>query len=334
MIDFLKELRRPEDIETAFNKRLLDASASVIDYGFHCGLFQPENVPEIARICLILGIPSLKLYTTYRKEGIYTDDKHLFEVLKRTSERDIMALVHTENNDLLCPEIMEISSFSKRRPAICELSEAIKLAEITSYCGSLTYMVHVSCGTTAFELRKRFPDIINKSFILESCPHYFVFDDTVYNENNAHLHTMTPPLRSSKAKNKLIENVDSIHTISTDHCPFISEEKEGHIDNIPMGVGGLGYSFGQMYRLLGDSIMDRFTINQAKTHGLFPSKGVLSEGADADITIFEHISPTPCNEIRGKSDYSVYKGKEETIRIHTVLSSWGIYIERGNSQCD
>lgn len=329
MIDFLNESRLPEDIERAFDKRISDAGASIIDYGFHCGLFQPENVPEIARICLSLGIPSLKLYTTYRKEGIYTDDKHLYEVLKRTSEKDVMALVHTENDDLLYPELIEMRSYSERRPAICEVSEALKLAEMTSYCEGLTYMVHVSCGTTAFELKKRYSDIINKSFILESCPHYFVFDDTVYAGKDAPLYTMTPPIRSSEERLKLIENVDAIHTISTDHCPFASFQKKVSIDDIPMGVGGLGYSFAQMYRLFGDSIIDLFTVNQAKTHGMYPRKGVLSEGADADITIFEHISPAPCSDIRGKSDYSIFSGQEETIRINAVLSHGEFIVKNG-----
>lgn len=328
-IDFLSERRLPEEIEPAFNKRMNDAKYSVVDYGFHCGLYQPENIPEISRICLSLGIPSVKLYTTYRKEGIYTDDKHLYEVLKRTSEKDMMVLVHTENDNLLYPEINKISQYSKRRPEICEISEAVKLAEMTCYSGGLTYMVHVSCGNTLAVLKKRFSDILNNSFITESCPHYFVFDDEVYKGKDAHLYTMTPPLRSADERQMLIDNIDAVHTISTDHCPFVSTDKNVEIDNIPMGVGGLGYSFSQMYKLFGDSIIDLFTLNQAKVHGLYPHKGVISEGADADIVIFEHIEPTKCDDIRGKSDYSIFKGQEETIHIRSVLSRGEIVVKHG-----
>lgn len=329
IIDFLTESDTPEKVEQSFRKRMSDASSSVIDYGFHCGLYQPENVPEIARICLSSGIPSVKLYTTYRREGIYTDDRHLYEVLKRTSEKDVMALVHTENDDLLYPELKDISRYSDRRPALCEISGAVKLAEMTSFSGGLTYMVHVSCGSTVSELKKRFFDIINKSFILESCPHYFVFDDAVYSDGDARLYTMTPPLRSSFERQRLIENIGSIYTISTDHCPFTSSRKNVGIEDIPMGVGGLGYSFAQMYRLFGDAVIDLFTVNQAKTHGMYPQKGVIAEGSDADITIFEHMNPTPCADIRGNSDYSIFTGLNETIRIRSVLSRGEFIIKDG-----
>jgi len=329
LIDFLAERCMPDEVEKAFYSRMKDAEDCVIDYGFHCGLFQPENVPEIARICLSLGIPSVKLYTTYRKEGIYSDDKHLYEVLKRTSEKDMIALVHTENDNLIFPEFNLMSQYSQRRPEICEISEAVKLAEMTYHSGGQSYMVHVSCGSTVIELKKRFPDILNTSLILESCPHYFVFDDSVYKGKDAHLYTMTPPLRDKHERLKLIDSIDSIHTISTDHCPFASFEKNVAIDDIPMGIGGLGYSFHQMYKLFGDSIIDHFTSNQAKTHGLYPRKGVLAEGSDADIAIFERIDPVLINDIRGKSDYSVFKGQEETVRINTVLSRGEFLMKNG-----
>jgi len=320
MIDFLAELQRPEEVEDSFNKRMADARHSVIDYGFHCGLRQPENVPEIARKCLALGIPSLKLYTTYRAEGIYSDDRHIAEVLKRTSEKDIMALVHTENDALRYPELREMSQYSARRPVLCELSEAVKLAEMTACLNGLTYMVHVSCGSTAAALKKRYSDILHKSFILESCPHYFVFDETVYAGGDGALYTMTPPLRSAYERQTLIDNIDAIDTVGTDHCPFIKAQKKTAIDDIPMGVGGLGYSFTQMYRLFGDAIIDRFTLNQAKHHGMYPQKGILQEGSDADITIFEHTAPVPCEDIRGACDYSIYTGQTETTKIRTVIN--------------
>ncbi len=330
IIDFLAEAHLSQQVEQLFNMRMKDAKDSIIDYSFHCSLCQPEDIANIAKVSLSLGIPSLKLYTTYRGEGIYTDDKHLYEVLKRTSEKDIMVLCHTENDNLLYPEINQINRYSDRRPEICEISEAVKLAEMTSYSGGLTYMVHVSCGSTVSELKKRFSDIINKSFILESCPHYFIYDDTVYNKKSAHLYTMTPPLRSLHEREILKRNIDLIHTISTDHCPFYSIQKNTDINNIPMGVGGLGYSFQQMYRLFGDSIINHFTINQAKTHGMYPQKGIIAEGSDADITIFEHIEPAVTKDIRGNSDYSIYQGIDENIRILSVLSRGDFVIKDGS----
>lgn len=329
MIDFLSEAHMPDEVRSNFEARMADASKSLIDYSFHCGVRQPENFPEIARICLELGMPSIKLYTTYRDNGIFSDDKHVCEILKRTSEKDIMALCHTENDNLLYPEIKDIKKYSERRPAICEISEAIKLAEMVQYFDGKMYMVHVSCGSSVEALKKRFSDILNTSFILESCPHYFIFDDNVFSGEDAKLYTMTPPLRSADERKKLIENVDVIYTIGTDHCPFNSSLKQVDIDDIPMGVGGLGYSFAAMYGLFGDKIIDAFTLNQAKAHGLYPKKGVLAVGSDADITIFEDIEPTCCEDVRGKCDYSIYTGLEETIRIRTVFRRGEIIVQDG-----
>ena len=328
-IDFLAELHRPEEVEVFFNKRMADARPSVIDYGFHCGVRQPENVPEIVRKCLSLGMPSIKLYTTYRGEGIYSDDRHIVEVLKRTSEKDVMVLSHTENDALLYPELQEMHRYSGRRPELCELSEAVKLAEMTAYLGGLTYMVHVSCGSTVSELKKRFSDILHKSLMLESCPHYFVFDDTVYGGSDGELYTMTPPLRSEYEREILIGNIDAIDTVSTDHCPYLKAQKKAAIDAIPMGVGGVGYSFAQMFRLFGDKIIDRFTLNQAKCHGMYPQKGILQEGSDADITIFEHVPSTPCEDIRGACDHSIYAGQTETIKVRTVISRGDFIMKDG-----
>lgn len=329
MIDFLPEVQTPDEVESCFESRLEDARDSIIDYAFHCGVRRPKSFSKMADICIQLGMPSVKLYTTYRNYGIYTDDKHVCEILKRTSENDIMALCHVENDNLLYSEIKEMERFGERRPAICEISEAIKLAQMTRYYSGNMYMVHVNCGSTVEALKRGFSDILNKSFVLETCPHYFVFDDSVYGRENAKQYTMTPPLRSTVERTKLIENIDSIYTIGTDHCPFNNAMKQTDIDDIPMGVGGLGYSFQAMYGLFGDKIIDAFTVNQAKAHGLYPQKGVIAEGADADIAIFEKTEPRKCADIRGNCDYSIYTGRDETVRINTVFRRGELIVDNG-----
>lgn len=329
MIDFLPEVQTSDEVQGRFETRLEDARDSIIDYSFHCGVRQPKDFNKISRACLACGIPSVKMYTTYRNYGIYTDDRHVCEILKRTSEKDIMVLCHVENDDLLYPEIKDMKNYAKRRPAICEISQAVKLAEMTRYFGGNTYMVHVSCGSSVEALKAGFSDILNKSFVLESCPHYFVFDESVYGGKKAKRYTMTPPLRSEDERIKLIDNIDSIFTIGTDHCPFNSSLKQANIDEIPMGVGGLGYSFAAMYGLFGDRVIDAFTVNQAKAHGLYPRKGVIAEGADADVTIFNKIEPTVCEDVRGNCDYSIYTGCVETVCIQTVFRRGELIVQDG-----
>ncbi len=141
---------------------------------------------------------------------------------------------------------------------------------------------------------------------------------------------MIPPLRSRAERDKLKEGIGDIYTIGTDHCPYTRAEKQNSdVDAIPAGVGGLGNGFAQMYRLFGDRIIDLFTRNQARVHGMYPQKGVLREGSDADIAIFEKTPPNPCSRILGQSDYSIYLSLDETISIRTVLSRGGFVVKDG-----
>ena len=330
VIDFLDEACDAGEAVRNFELRMSLAKDSAVDYAFHCGVRQPKNVPELAKAMLERGIPSFKVYTTYKQAGIFSDDLHIGELLKRTSDRDVMMLSHTENDDLIDWGLKRMEDYARRRPVICELSKAVQLAEMTDYYKGLTYMVHVSCGSTVQELNKRFGDILHRQFFLESCPHYFLFDDSVYSGKDATLYTMIPHLRSGSEREKLVGAFDEIDTVGTDHCPYTRAEKQNlDIDAIPMGVNGLGNSFLQMYRLFGDRVIDRFTRNQAQIHGLFPQKGILCEGADADIAIFEEIAPRPGFRLYGRSDYSIYSGCEENILIRTVLSRGEFVVKDG-----
>lgn len=330
VIDFMDEAYDVREAVRNFELRMSLAKDSVVDYAFHCGVRQPKNVPELVRAMLERGIPSFKVYTTYKQIGIFSDDLHIAELMKRTSDRDVMLLSHTENDDLIDWSLNQLEDYARRRPVLCELSKAVQLAEMTDYYNGVAYMVHVSCGSTVQELSKRFGDILHRRFFLESCPHYFLFDDSVYSGKDAALYTMIPPLRSVGEREKLIGAFDEIDTIGTDHCPYTRAEKQTpDIDAIPMGVNGLGDSFVQMYRLFGDRVIDRFTRNQAQIHGLYPQKGILCEGADADIAIFEKITPRPGFRLYGQSDYSIYAGCEETISIRSVLSRGEFVVKDG-----
>ena len=315
VIDFTGEASGPDEVDAFFDRRLNDAKNSLVDFGFHSSYAKPENVPEMAKRSLAHGMPTVKMYTTY---SFSSDDRQLLEMLKRSADRDIMLNCHAENDYLVDPELNDIELFSARRPELCELSEVAKLAEMTAYTGGLFYLVHVSCGDTVAMLEKRFSDLLGFSFILESCPHYFTFNDSVYRSPDARLFTMTPPLRSAVQRETLIKNFDSVSTLSTDHCPFHRAQKNGAPDELPTGIGGLGYAFAQMYRLFGDSVIDRFTVNQAKVHGI-QSKGEIAPGLDADIAVFEKTPPAPVTDLRGACDYSVYSGCEETVRFTHVM---------------
>ncbi|MDF2594200.1 MAG: amidohydrolase family protein, partial [Clostridia bacterium] len=173
--------------------------------------------------------------------------------------------------------------------------------------------------------------------ILESCPHYFLWDASIYEKEKGYLFTMTPPLRQIAEKELLKEEWQSIDIIATDHCPFNAELKnKAFTAEIPMGVGGVQHAFTVMYERYGMEIIPKFTEKPAKAHGLYPQKGTLMPGADADIVIFDD-TVRYTHEEEGSIYHQVpMKGKVEKVflRGQTVVENGqlvggkGQYLER------
>lgn len=322
IIDFLDEVSTAEEIKKNFINRRKLAEKSIIDYSFHTSVCNiKSSVKEIADMAIKLGIPTIKLFTTYKEQGMFSDSKRVKELLRRSSERDVMIMAHSENDDLIKKGVKEVKYHNYSRNELSEITKIMELATMTEYLDGLCYIVHTTCGTTVKYLKEKFDKILNKSFFVESCPHYFIFNDNKYKEENGYLYTMTPPLRSEYERNKLAEELENIHIIATDHCPYMTYEKENKtLDEIPMGVGGIEQSFSQMYTLFGDKIIDKFTINTAKTHGLYPKKGTLMPGADADIVVYQEINKGIKIEEHSNCDYSLYSESPVSISIDSVIS--------------
>jgi dihydropyrimidinase len=331
-IDFLDPVKSAEELEQAFKKRRLLSRDSVIDYGFHATLSQPEEEPrKIIEKIESLGIPSVKFFTTYASSNRNTPDEYLQAMMGVSAETSTLLLIHAENDGIIREDKrIRICEHERARPAISEISEVIKLAEMTKYNNALVYIVHVSCGTTVKRLAEGYGDILNKNLFVESCPHYFTFNAAVLEEENGCLYTMTPPLRSEQERKLLIQNIENIAAIGTDHCPFNKNEKEAEFTaDIPMGIGGIEHSFSIMYSLFGDRIIDKFTKNVAVLHGLFPRKGSLLPGSDADVVVFD---PKEEWKVRGHSsncDYDVYEGLTLKGKVYTTISRGHFVIKDG-----
>lgn len=310
-IDFLDPVYKVDELDRAFEKRRLLSKDSVVDYGFHATLCNPSGEPELfVKKIKEFGIPSVKFFTAYSSSNRNVTDSYLDRMMKISRETSTLMLIHSENEGLIREgKDIPVREHEKSRPAVSEISEVIKLAEMSRYRDALLYIVHVSCGTTVRRLKENYKDILNKSLFIESCPHYFTFSSGVYEAENGGLYTMTPPLRCESERKELIRNIDGIFTIGTDHCPFDSKDKKhGFTADIPMGIGGIEHSFSIMYSLFGEEIIDRFTANPARVYGLYPRKGVLLPGSDADIVVFDSQQEWSVFEHQSKCDYSVYDG--------------------------
>ena len=331
-IDFLDPVKNNVALNKAFIERRALAMGSVIDYAFHATIAgldeQPINFVNGAKA---LGIPTIKLFTTYSSSNRRTKDRTIDRLLRITKETGTLLLAHCENDGMVLEgEKIHVLQHESSRPAIAEISEVIKLAEMTKYRDGRMYIVHTNCGTTIERLKENYRSILNKDFIIESCPHYFIFSSSKYLQRNGYLFTMTPPLRSDREVKKLNEQIDNVFTIGTDHCPFNSSDKNSEfVDEIPMGIGGVEYSFPLMYSKFGEKVIDKFTKNPAIIHGLYPQKGTLLPGTDADIAIFDHNDHNIIKENHSNVDYNIYKDMEITGKVCSTIAKGKFVVKDG-----
>ncbi len=322
IIDFLDPVNTPDDLEKAYLKRNKQAAKSVIDYKFHACLKNPKNmVIPITKKMKELGLNTVKVFTTYSDSNRRTHDAELLQLLEQSHKQDFLVTAHIENDDLIVTN--QTDTYDKlpgNRPTISEITEAIKLANYVKETHGHLYMVHLSSGDTLRVLKKRYPEIINKHFYIESCPHYFVFNNKVINNDDGFLYTMAPPLRSEMERKMLSILIDDVYTIGTDHCSFNkADKKQQTLAATPLGIGGIEQSFPIMYTLFGDKIIDKMTSNVAKVHKLYPQKGVIQIGSDADLFIYK-LARRKLTEFHGGSDYSVYQDLDVNGEVLTTIS--------------
>lgn len=322
-IDFLDPISTAYALEKALVDRRKLAEKSVIDYAFHATLKNPKNeVFKIIKEMERLHLPSVKIFTTYSESGRRTYDAEIKQLLEMSKANKFVVLAHIENDALIhLKESFVVSDLPISRSSQAETDETLKLAAYTKDLDGQLSMVHLSSGKTLKLLKEQYPNLLNKDFWIESCPHYFTFNSNIYEIEEGHLYTMAPPLRSEE-ENILLNNlINYVDTIGTDHCPFIKQEKNHReLVNIPMGIGGVEHSFNIMYSLFKEKAIDKMTINPAKIHNLYPKKGTLLEGADADIVIYDPSNKHIINEDHSLCDYTVYKGINVDGEIESTIS--------------
>jgi dihydropyrimidinase len=274
-----------------------------------------------------VGITSIKLFTTYSNTDRRTKDNYIYELLADSKDEKIKVVVHAENDELVWDrKDILVKDHETSRPVISENIEVLKLAAMARETGGNLYIVHVSAGSSVEKLVKEFGnELKKKKIILESCPHYFIFNSDIYEKEDGYRYTMTPPLRPEPDRKLLQHFIDYISTIGTDHCPCDEKlKKHKYTSDIFMGIGGLEYSFLNMYTMFQEKIIGKFTKEPAKAYGLYPQKGALIPGADADIVIFD-----PNQTTRVEDSDSVYHQKTLQGAIRKVFLRGKLLVENG-----
>ncbi len=323
IIDFLDPTRNARKLERSFYDRLQLAKGCHVDYHFHACIKEPDSdLEQYVLMMKSLGMNTIKLFTTYSETRRRTYDPDIKKLLELTKKYNFLVTAHIENDELvsLKPEYA-CTYIADARPSECEYTEALKLAGFAKETQGYLYMVHCSSGETLRRLKEQYGDILGKHFYVESCPQYFTFNKEVLNTEKGYLYTFAPPLRSKEEQQLLIDNIDFVNTIGTDHCAFMSEDKKNHPSLVghPLGIGGIESSFLVMHKLFGDQIIDKMSKNIADLEG-FSQKGRIFEGKDADLVFIKEVEEYPIGKPHGKCDYSIYEGiKVKEKIVHTML---------------
>lgn len=323
---------------------------AVIDYSFH-GVIQhvDECVLDDMETLADEGITSFKIYMTY---DFKIDDAGIYAVLKRAKELGVIIAVHPENDGVVASrrkELIELGMgapiyHERSRPVECEAEAINRVMMISKTAGDAPlYIVHLS-GHLGMEYIKLARRGGLGSVFVETCPQYIMLDESYYLREDGVKFILSPPLREKSNNALLWEDIKSglIDTIATDHCPFdyALKAKLGGSDftKCPNGLPGVELRYPLMFsegvlkkRISAEACARLCATNPAKLFGLYPKKGAIRLGGDADIVIIDPGGKYTITHagLHENVDYTPYEGTELLCSVDTVLSR-GEVIVRGN----
>ncbi len=325
---------------------------AAIDYGFHMIITDlPESVETEMDAMVSEGITSFKLFMAYRGV-LMLDDGSIFRALLRTAGNGGTICMHAENGDVIDVLIRRALAEGKTepkyhaltRPAKAEAEATHRAIALAEMAGVPIYIVHLSAAE-ALEVVTAARDRGLPAYA-ETCPQYLFLSYANYEEPDFEgaKYVMSPPLRAKGNEEKLWRGLtgNDLQAVSTDHCPFcMKEQKElgrGDFSNIPNGAPGIETRMSLLFD--GGVVGKRISLNRfveltstspAKIFGLFPRKGTIAPGSDADIVIFDpkkkHTLSAKTHHM--KVDYNPYEGREVTGAAETVLSRGRVIVENG-----
>jgi dihydropyrimidinase len=348
IIDFTvgtPETTLPDEIE----RRLGEVAEAVVDVALHGEVigWEPGAEEEFAE-AVRRGVTSFKFYTAYEESGRRTSPavmKRAFEVL---ADLGAVALVHCEDEglirsiaDTLTPaEIGEMATLAIARPDLCEGAAVAQVGRLAEETGCPTHIVHLSSalGLAAVrEARGR-----GARLTAETCPQYLVLSAGSYDRMDGHLFAASPALRTDADQRALWKGLRrrEIDLVATDHCAFTREQKTWHdsFTDLPYGLPGvetllpLVYSEGAGRGILHLPDIPRLlSEGPARVYGLYPRKGAIEVGSDADLVVFDPDESweISSNRLHMNTDFSPYEGWAVTGRVVTTISRGEVVYFKG-----
>lgn len=331
IVDFAMQAKGTSLLDTIRAWQAKAGGNTAIDYSLHVAITDlTESVMEEIPAALDAGVSTLKLFMAYKGE-IMVDDTALLQTLQKAKDVGALVMVHAENGDIIDLLQRQLVAAGKTepmyhavsRPLVVEAEATRRAIALAKVAGAPIFIVHVSGLDSVEEIRRARAE--GQPVFGETCPQYLLLDESYLDlpDFEGAKYVCSPPLRDKSNQDKLWQALfdGSLQTIGTDHCSFDFKQQKhmglGDFRKIPNGVNGfenwiqLLYTYGvKTGRISLHKWVELISTNPAKFMGLFPQKGTIAIGSDADLVLYDpsiERTITAANQ-KQNSDYNMYEG--------------------------
>jgi dihydropyrimidinase len=373
-LDFATQ-RKGQTLRQALDRwRQKAEGKAVIDYGAHMSItdLRDDVLAEIPTM-IDEGVTTLKLFMSYK--GVYQlDDGAIFKIMRQAAESGLLVMMHAENGDVIDALIkhnvaagnLATEYHAHSHPAWAEAEATMRAVALAAMAGARLYVVHMTCEESVDQLR--YGRARGLPVMGETCPQYLFFTVDDLRRPDGAKWVCSPPMRSRKDNDYLWQALADGHlqVVGTDHCPFLydghqplayegelyqkpgKELGQGDFSRIPNGMHGIEdrllllwtYGVGQG-RFSANRFVELTATNPAKIFGLYPRKGTIAAGSDADLVIW---NPQATKKVSWRThhmrlDHNVYEGLELVglpekvfVRGHLLVDGEAWYGEPGGGE--
>lgn len=326
-------------------------SNSLVDFSIHCTLLQDDIKDIIHTIPLLIdrGIVSFKAFMAYSKRGMMLEDPELIKMMELIAKYKGVLAAHAENGAII--DYLEESFqaqgldspeyIAKSHPNLSEAEAIFRLLTLGATTGCPIYIPHISCAESiaVVEMFKKWNQV---KFYVETCPHYLTLTDDVFNDLGTPA-KMSPPLRKQKDIEVLwaaVNNglIDVIASDAAGHMQAANEPFREKVFSAPNGIPGMESLVKVIYeegvnnqKIELSTMVKQMCENPARIFGLFPQKGILEPGSDADVVIFDSETSytIPPKNPHLNVDYSIYSGRKGTGTVQATILRGNIIMNDG-----
>ena len=353
VIDFVLQ-KQGHSLRSALEEWQGRATGNAVgDYSFHLAVtdFNERTKAEIAEI-VAEGITSFKAFMAY-KGSLMIDDAQLVGLMTEARKHGGLVTAHATNGDVIDSLIAKHRAEGKlapryhylSQPEVTEAEASGRFADLANYAGTEAYIVHMTCEGALNQVRNATRR--NQRVLVETCIQYLLLDASLYEHDfEGAKVVMSPPLREKKDQTALWAGLNQglVQVVGTDHCPFLWEQKllgKDDFSKIPNGHPAVEHRMELLFsegvhkgRITLQKFVEVTSTNAAKIFGMFPRKGTISIGADADLVVIDpdrkHVISAATHHMN--VDYSAYEGWEVTGKIDTVLLRGQVAIDAGQTK--